>query len=115
MRTERLYLHDIIEAADAITRFVRGLDQQTFIQDGLVYSAVAYQLMIIGEAAAHVSDGTRSLDLGIEWQDIVAFRNIIVHAYFATDESIMWNAATRNVPQLRAQIQALLARLDPPS
>jgi hypothetical protein len=40
MRSEQLYLTDMIEAAEAIERFVAGLDRDDFLQDELRQSAV---------------------------------------------------------------------------
>jgi len=42
----------------------------------------------------------------IEWADIVAFRNIAVHEYFAVDWKIVWVTATEDVPLLREKIKA---------
>jgi len=36
MRSEELYLTDIIEAADTIQRFLRNVDQNTFLRDELL-------------------------------------------------------------------------------
>jgi len=53
MRSERLYLSDIVEAADAIERFLRDLpDEESFYADELRQSAVLQKLTIMGEAAA---------------------------------------------------------------
>ncbi len=50
MRPEKLYLTDIIEAADAIERFVAGIDLAKFLGDELRQSAVLQKLIVIGEA-----------------------------------------------------------------
>ena len=55
MRSEQLYLTDIVEAADAIARFLDGVDGDTFMGNDLIQSAVLQKLLIIGEAAAHIS------------------------------------------------------------
>jgi len=52
MRHEKLYLTDILEAADAIERFISGLSKAEFINDELYQSAVLQKLIVIGEAAA---------------------------------------------------------------
>jgi hypothetical protein len=39
--------------------------------------------MVIGEAAARLPQAFREAHPQVEWRDIVAFRNIAVHAYFA--------------------------------
>jgi uncharacterized protein with HEPN domain len=40
--------------------------------------------------------------------DIVAFRNIAVHEYFAIRWDIVWTAATEEVPVLKEQIEKIL-------
>jgi uncharacterized protein with HEPN domain len=54
MRREELYLIDIIEAADAIQRFLKNVEENTFLKDDLLQSAVLQKLMIIGEAASRL-------------------------------------------------------------
>ena len=56
MRTEALYLDDIIDAADGIARFIGDIDKETFLGDDLYQSAVLQKLIIIGEAASRLSD-----------------------------------------------------------
>ena len=82
MRHEKLYLTDMVEAADAIQDFLRGVQREDFLKDDLVRSAVLQKLTVIGEAAARLSRSFRSQHPEIEWSDIIGFRNIAVHAYF---------------------------------
>jgi uncharacterized protein with HEPN domain len=112
-RTEALYFQDIIEAADLISDYVAGLTIETFQRSRLVQDSVLYRLLIIGEAVAHISASTRRRYPQIEWPDIVAFRNFAVHGYFALDLSIAWNAATKNVPVPRREIESILAQEGP--
>ena len=55
MRSERLYLTDIIEAAEAIAEFIAESNKLEFIQDVKTQSAVIQKLIVIGEAAARLS------------------------------------------------------------
>lgn len=108
MRTDYLYLSDIVQAAEAVSRFVADVDEAEFVADDLLRSAVLHKLAVIGEAAARVSPELRQANPGIPWADIVGFRNIVVHAYFAVDWRLVWNAATLDAPVLRRDIEALL-------
>jgi uncharacterized protein with HEPN domain len=110
MRREELYLRDIVDASDAIQRFVEEVNEQDFIADEMLQSAVLQKLMIIGEAAARISESIRKQYPEIPWTDIVAFRNIVVHEYFAVDWSIVWTTATEEVPELQQQITNILDR-----
>lgn len=115
MRREELYLHDIIEALDHIAGFIESLDASTFEQSELVRSAVVQKLTVVGEAAARISDELKKRHLEIPWPQIVAFRNILVHAYFGVDWTEVWQAVTRQAPELRKQIAAILeAEVDRP-
>jgi uncharacterized protein with HEPN domain len=90
MRRDDLYLNDIVEAADHIATFLEQTDFEGFRQSELIRSAVVQKLTIIGEAAARISDELTGQYPQIPWPQIVAFRNILIHAYFGID----WNEAT---------------------
>ena len=113
MRREELYLTDMVEAADAIGQFLLGVEQDAFFQNDLVRSAVLQKLIIIGEGAARLPKEFQERHTEIEWKDIVAFRNIAVHTYFAVDWSIVWVTATKDAPELRSKIALILAEEHP--
>lgn len=92
-----------------------GEDRQTFLQDDLLRSAVLQKLSIIGEAASRLSSEFRDRHAEIEWADIIGFRNIAIHAYFAVDWSIVWFTATKEVPELREKLADILAKEYPDS
>ena len=108
MRPEKLYLTDIIEAADAIERFCEGISFDQVIKEEMRQAAILQKLIIIGEAAAHLPDTFYQQHKDIPWVDIIGFRNIAVHEYFAMQWDIVWETATYDVPILRKQIIKLL-------
>ena len=110
MRREELYLKDIIEAGEAIHKFLSGVKKSAFLTNDLLRSAVLQKLSVIGEAAARLPLKFRKSHPEIPWEDIIGFRNIAVHAYFAVDWSIVWVSATRETPELGRMISGILAR-----
>ena len=54
MRDYTLYLKDILEAMEAIEKFVEGIDFDNFQKNDMVSSAVIRKFEIIGEAAKKV-------------------------------------------------------------
>jgi uncharacterized protein with HEPN domain len=44
----------------------------------------------------------------IPWKDIIGFRAIAVHEYFAVRWDIVWVAASEESPTLREQIEQIL-------
>lgn len=119
MRRDELYLRDIVEAATHIADFVDGLDFSSFEQTEVVRSAVVQKLIVIGEASARISVEVRNRYPEIPWPRIVAFRNILVHAYFGIDWTEVWLASIKQVPTLCVQVDSILAseliRTDPPN
>jgi uncharacterized protein with HEPN domain len=109
MRREVLYLHDIVEAAEALERFTNGRTRGEFEADDLLRSAVTHKLIIIGEAAARISSEVRRRYPQVAWPDIVGLRNVAVHDYFDLDLATIWATATQDAPVLRQQILGILS------
>ena len=110
MRSDALYLEDILDAIEAIERFVTGFDEAGFLADELVQSAVLQKLSIIGEAAAKLSDATRDRLPEIPWKEIIGFRNIAVHAYFSVDWRIVFVTVADDLPMLKRFVDAQVKR-----
>lgn len=109
MRPERLYLQDMVEAADNIAFHIGGGKRERFLGDRTVRAAVLHELTVIGEAAARLPEEFRALHPGVPWSKIVAFRNLVVHEYFGLDWPIVWDTASTLVPVLRNQVASVLA------
>jgi uncharacterized protein with HEPN domain len=75
---------------------------------------VLQKLIVIGEAAARLSQEFRAQHPQIEWQDIIAFRNILVHAYFSIKLDIVWETVTQDVPALQQTVVEMLTGLSEP-
>lgn len=110
MRSERQYLTDMVEAAEAIAQFLTGIDRETFLADALRQSAVIQKIEVIGEAASKIGSDLRSRYPEVSWSQIVGMRNLLVHGYFSIKAVIVWQTATQAVPELREQIAAILAQ-----
>lgn len=108
MRPEMLYLADIMEATQAIAEFVQGQDESDFNQDAKTQSAVIQKLIVIGEAAARLPQDFKDRYPQIEWRDVVAFRNILVHAYFSIKLAIIWRTVQDEVPMLRQKVAEIM-------
>jgi uncharacterized protein with HEPN domain len=72
---------------------------------------VIREILVLGEAARHISAATRSAQPDIDWTQIVGMRNRMVHAYFAVDLEILWQTIQQDVEPLFGHLEGLL----PPS
>ncbi len=110
MRREELYLQDIVEAAVEIAGYLEGVEQERFLANSMLRSAVLLQLMIIGEAASRLPSSLKARHPEVAWSKITSFRSLIVHAYFAMSWPIVWSAAVMDTPDLRRSIAAILVQ-----
>ena len=115
MRPERLYLQDIVEAADNIAFHIGNRSRDRFLGDRTVRAAVVHEITVIGEAAARLPVEFRERHPEVPWAKIVAFRNLVVHEYFGLDWPIVWDTATTLVPPLRQQVAGVLSAEFPES
>jgi uncharacterized protein with HEPN domain len=108
MPPDQLYLGDMLGAADIIARRLTAYDVDRFLADDVMQDAVLRQLLVIGEAVAHVSPELQARYPAVPWARIKAFRNFAVHRYRSVDWQRVWDTATVNVPPLRAEIASLV-------
>jgi uncharacterized protein with HEPN domain len=67
---------------------------------------------IIGEAAYSLPKDLRDQRPDIPWSEIIGMRHILVHDYFVIDIDIVWDAVERDLPGLKAKIEAMLRALE---
>jgi len=106
-REWRFYLDDMIAFAEKVLGYTSGLDQQTFVTNGLVYDATLRNLELIGEAATHVPDDVRAAHPEVPWRMIVATRNRLIHSYLGIDNDTLWSIVIADVPALLPRLRAL--------
>ncbi len=113
-RDVRAYLWDVQSAAEAIERFVAGLDAQTYADSEVVHSAVERKFEIIGEALGQLLRVDPDLALRIpDIRDIVAFRNLLIHGYAVVEHPRVLRIVQASLPGLHATVGTLLAELGP--
>jgi uncharacterized protein with HEPN domain len=111
-RESRAYLWDIDRAADAIERFIAGLDLQTYEQSEITHSAVERKFEIIGESLNQLAKHDPALASRIpRIHEIIAFRNLLIHGYAFVEHARVLRTAHDALPALRSTIAALIKDL----
>ena len=65
-------------------------------------------MIIIGEAARHLSSELRNRHPQVPWQDIIGVRDKLIHDYFGVDVWMVWLVARDDLPLLKTQIIEIL-------
>ena len=107
MRDSSERIRDILDAIENIERYT-SLGREAFDSDELIRVWVIHHLQIIGEAAARVDDVVRQSMAHLPWRQMIAMRNLLVHAYFGIDDEEVWQVATRHLPEIKKAFREFL-------
>ncbi len=105
---DRAALWDMADCCRRIVEMTGSADESLFRAEPLLYDAVQYRLIILGEAAKRLTPGFRESHHDITWSDVAGLRDVLVHAYHRVDAGQVFRIATRDVPNLLAYIEPLL-------
>lgn len=108
MRTDDLYLVDILDAAREIRRFLAGTARERFATDDLTRSAVLWQFTVLLEAAGRLSAETRGAFPDVPWDNVRSLRNRLIHGYFTLEVPVLWDIVSTSVPDLERKTEAVL-------
>jgi uncharacterized protein with HEPN domain len=102
-------LNHIRSAADFIIGDTTGISLDAFMQNRLVRQSVERNFEIIGEAINRLRRHSPEILAQISApEQIVSFRNILIHGYDVIDYPTVWQAIHTSLPVLRAEVEALL-------
>jgi len=109
-RDFKVYLEDILECIDKISRYVDGLSFGSFLKDEKTIDAVNRNLEIIGEAAKNIPEQIKDNYPEIEWRGIIGLRNILIHEYYSLTLKIIWDIIQNELPVLHERIRQILMK-----
>ena len=112
MRDARLYIAEILAAADAVQEFVKGMEFNAFLQDDRTSSAVVRKFEIIGEASKNVPSGMKERYPEIPWKEMAGMRDRLIHSYFGVKYDLVWETIKVVIPKIKPMIAKVQADLE---
>jgi hypothetical protein len=109
MKSDRVYLEQILDSIGKIRQFASGMDYAAFLGDQKTQSAVIMQLALIGEMAKKVSQATKS-EIKVPWKEIAGFRDRAIHDYYQIDLQVAWDTITLDLEPLAKDLREYLER-----
>jgi uncharacterized protein with HEPN domain len=104
-----LYLEDIATTMQRIQEYTFGLDFQKFKWDYKTIDAVIRNFEDIGEASKNLPKNIKEKHPNIPWEEMYRLRNRISHEYFEIDYEILWDIASKHLPQNYLDILVVLS------
>jgi len=111
VRSDRLRLLDALDQIQLIRKFAAS-GRETFFGDPLSQSAILHRLTLLGEACRGLSTDLRAAHPEIPWNQIIAFRNVVIHQYFGVDLELVWAIVTEHTAALGSSLEAILDALE---
>jgi uncharacterized protein with HEPN domain len=106
-------LWHIEQSASAVVEYVAGRSWSDYQTDRKLRAAIEREMIIIGEAMRRALEIDRQLVNRITDVDqIVAFRNQLVHNYPNLDQTKIWKVIQDDLPLLLTEVRAVLAMPD---
>ena len=104
------HLHDVIQSAYSIRKFVNDKSFEMYSSDELLRSAVERKFEIMGEALNRIRrEETDILDNIRYHRDIISFRNILIHGYDTIDDRIVWGIIEEDLDSLIEDVEKLIS------
>jgi uncharacterized protein with HEPN domain len=105
-----LRIEDMLECAEKIDRYTRGMDFATFVADRMTADAVARNLEIISEAIRHVPLEGQARYSEVSWDQIGEVRDLMVRDYREIEPEAVWQAVHVNLPATMLLLRVALER-----
>lgn len=105
----KIFIQHILDAIEHTEKYLKHVTENDFLKFPQLQDAVVRRIEIIGEAAKNIPEDFKAHHSQIPWRKIESMRNVLIHGYFGIDLVLVWNVAQTNLPELKKQIQNLLA------
>ncbi len=101
-RDVTLFIQDVFDAIEKINGYVSGIQNEDELKhDRKSYDAVMMNFIVIGEAVKNIYDAVRENYPNVEWREIMAMRNLMVHEYWGINEGVVWDSIKNDLPELK--------------
>lgn len=111
MLTDLERVEHMLDVADSLLQIASSATAEQYAASVEKQFAVKFAFVMLGEDAAQISQTARERFPDIPWRVMRGMRNIVVHDYCKTEESVIWATAVGDVRDLRSKLAAMADKL----
>jgi len=105
-------LRHMLEHASEAVALISGKNRPDLDTNRVLQLALVRLIEIVGEAANRVSKEAQEQYKQIPWPQIISTRNRLIHGYEFVDYDVLWQTVTEELPELIAELEKIVPRLD---
>lgn len=99
-----VYLEDMIKAIEEIELSTKNISFEAFAGNFEKLNSVAYDVLIIGEAADKISEPMQAKNPQIPWRVLKDIRNKHIHEYHTVKPDKLWKMAKISLPKIKEML-----------
>lgn len=103
-RIPSIVVGDILTCIDHVESYTSKLSFDDFSANYMVVEACLYNIQIIGEAVNQLAEDVKEANPQVPWILIKGMRNRLIHEYFGTDLSLVWNVIKNDLSALKNEL-----------
>ena len=100
IKNDNYYKSIIINDIHKILQYTNNISYEEFADNEQLIDAVLFRLVQIVENIKKLSESFKQSHKEVEWNEIIGFRNRIVHDYGRTDYSIVYEVVSNDLEVL---------------
>jgi uncharacterized protein with HEPN domain len=98
---DEICIKRIAEELEFIQNSIKNTEKNIFLNDKILQHAIKMSLIVIGENVNHLSEKFKKMHKEIEWDPIIAVRNMASHGYWQLNMEQIWKAIETDIPNLK--------------
>ena len=107
-KSDYYFISQALEEIDTIIKYTQKLTFEEFLSDEKTIDATMFRLQQMIEHVKKISTEYKEKHNDIPWNNIIGFRNRIVHEYGKTDYTTVYEIITTNIYQLKELFESSL-------
>ncbi len=102
--SKEVVMFHLEQAVESIHKIIENITYEEFKGNDLLVSAVILKFEIVGELAKNISEELRNKDNGINWKDLIEYRNYLIDNYFEIDLNTLWEMINNDLVKLKEKL-----------